>query len=399
MTHPGYAFFIAVLGFFGTYLATYKKAVPLSGGRFQTIDGLRGYLAFFVFIHHSAIWFSYVRTGIWTTPESHLYTQLGQSSVAMFFMITSFLFYTKLLDKHGTQINWPEFFLSRFLRLTPLYLFAMILMFVIVGFMSDWTLNVSPTYLAQCLIKWLSFTTLGAPDINNVASATIVAGVTWSLPYEWYFYLALPLLAMTVSVRTSWLMVLISILALAFASTRQLSIDFVFVFAGGIFAAVVVRQEQFKSFSETKMASWAVIALLTSLVTFPTAYGMLQLIILTAAFSMIAAGTNVFGILSCVTSRRLGELAYSIYLMHGILLFIVIKFIIGDSAVARMEPPMYWLLISTTVPLLLGTCYLTFHYIEKPGMQLAKSRRLWKRGEDPLPAEAPVPIESPAWGR
>lgn len=392
--HPAYTIVATVLAFVCTYVATYKKATPLSGGRFKTIDGLRGYLAFFVFLHHSAIWFFYLRTGVWREPASHLYTQLGQASVSMFFMITSFLFYTKLLDKHGEQINWPEFFLSRFLRLTPLYLFAMILMFGIVAIVSDWTMQVSPAYLARCLIEWLSFTALGAPQINNVESAIIVAGVTWSLPYEWYFYLAMPLLSITVGIRTPWNMIFISLAVIAFACTRQLSTHFVFVFAGGIFAAIVARRDWFKRFSETTVASCLVTGLIGMLMWFPTAYGGWQLFIVTAVFSMIAAGTDVFGILSCITSRRLGDLAYSIYLMHGILLFVGIKLVIGSNVVADMSPSMYWLLICAIVPLLLGTCFMTFRYIEMPGMQLAKSRRLWRRGHDQLTSQMLVPIDA-----
>lgn len=72
---------------------------PPEQGRFASIDGLRGYLAFFVFLHHSAIWYFCLRTGQWKVPPSNLYTHFGQSSVAMFFMITGFLFSLKLIDR------------------------------------------------------------------------------------------------------------------------------------------------------------------------------------------------------------------------------------------------------------------------------------------------------------
>jgi peptidoglycan/LPS O-acetylase OafA/YrhL len=60
--------------------------------RYATIDGLRGYLAFLVFLHHSAVWFFYLKTNAWTGPPSNIYAQFGESSVALFFMITAFLF-------------------------------------------------------------------------------------------------------------------------------------------------------------------------------------------------------------------------------------------------------------------------------------------------------------------
>ena len=51
-----------------------KFGVPSSQGRFAAIDGLRGYLALCVFLHHSCIWFFYFKTGQWKVPPSNLYT-------------------------------------------------------------------------------------------------------------------------------------------------------------------------------------------------------------------------------------------------------------------------------------------------------------------------------------
>lgn len=78
---------------------------PPSLGRYASIDGLRGYLAFFVFLHHSCIWYFFLRTGQWQAPPSNLYNHFGQSSVALFFMITGFLFFSKLIDGRTRSID------------------------------------------------------------------------------------------------------------------------------------------------------------------------------------------------------------------------------------------------------------------------------------------------------
>ncbi|MGC3555718.1 acyltransferase, partial [Pseudomonas aeruginosa] len=44
----------------------------LPASRFDTIDGLRGYLAFFVFIQHSSIWYYYLKDGLWQLTPSRL---------------------------------------------------------------------------------------------------------------------------------------------------------------------------------------------------------------------------------------------------------------------------------------------------------------------------------------
>lgn len=99
-----------------------NKLPKISPQRFNSIDGLRGHLAFFVFLHHSCIWYFYLHDGYWRVPESRLFTHFGQTSVALFFMITSFLFFTKLLNSNEKGIDWNRLFISRFLRLVPLYL-------------------------------------------------------------------------------------------------------------------------------------------------------------------------------------------------------------------------------------------------------------------------------------
>ncbi|MFZ1556937.1 MAG: hypothetical protein WAT38_12200, partial [Nitrospira sp.] len=39
-----------------------------SAARYSCIDGLRGYLAFAVFLSHSSIWYFYLRSGTWDVP-------------------------------------------------------------------------------------------------------------------------------------------------------------------------------------------------------------------------------------------------------------------------------------------------------------------------------------------
>jgi hypothetical protein len=50
---------------------------PPPQGRYVSIDGLRGYLAFGVFIHHIPVWYAYSRTRVWEVPQSGPYTNLG----------------------------------------------------------------------------------------------------------------------------------------------------------------------------------------------------------------------------------------------------------------------------------------------------------------------------------
>jgi peptidoglycan/LPS O-acetylase OafA/YrhL len=110
---------------------------------FSSVDGLRGYLAFGVFIHHVAITWVYLHTGEINVPPSNFYTQIGLASVALFFMITGFLFWGRLL-KHGRHHDWLAFAVSRVFRLYPLYLPLLALVIFSVLYIQDWELKDSP---------------------------------------------------------------------------------------------------------------------------------------------------------------------------------------------------------------------------------------------------------------
>jgi peptidoglycan/LPS O-acetylase OafA/YrhL len=172
--------------------------------KYNEIDGIRGFLAFFVFLHHSYIWSIFIKTDEWKEPTSNLFNQFGQTSVALFFMITAFLFITKLISAKNNTINWKKYITSRFFRIFPAYFFSIIVVFLIVAILSNFQSNDSILSNLKNSIGWLFFTIGGPSDINNVKNTYLIdAGVTWSLPYEWLFYLILPLIALLFKIKVS----------------------------------------------------------------------------------------------------------------------------------------------------------------------------------------------------
>ena len=83
---------LATIAFCGRLVAP-----PERSDRYASIDGLRGYLALFVFLHHACVWYFFLQVGRWEVPPSSLYTHFGQSSVALFFMITGFLLFPNII--------------------------------------------------------------------------------------------------------------------------------------------------------------------------------------------------------------------------------------------------------------------------------------------------------------
>jgi peptidoglycan/LPS O-acetylase OafA/YrhL len=388
IANPAFVVVLTLLAFLSvrvTFLFDNKNPPTL---RFATINGLRGYLAFFVMLHHAGMWYMWVGTGKWVSPESNLYGNLGQSSVIMFFMITSFLFYDKLLNSRACDFNWRSFFIARFFRIAPLYYVVLLFIFLVVAHLSDWRLVDSSQAILLSVIKWVLFTTPNAVAINGVGETSlIVAGVTWTLRYEWFFYLALPLISLLAGQRPSLLILVVSVAALALAWRIGLDKRYVPVFAGGIIAACLVRNPDFLRFCKKKVASLLVLICFAVVLQFSSALKIIPCIALIIAFCMIAGGADIFGLLSLQTSHRFGELAYGIYLIHGIVLFTAINLLVGREVTASMSVPIYWSFVGLLALVTLAVAGMAYHYVERPGIDLGK--QFQRRGTRlPVPSKA-----------
>jgi peptidoglycan/LPS O-acetylase OafA/YrhL len=346
-------------------------AAPAEVGRYTGIDGLRGYLALGVFMHHSAIWYFYLRHGRWEVPPSALYTHLGQSSVALFFMITAFLFWSRLLETRQQGLDWGRLYLSRALRLTPLYLVAMTCMGLAVVVLSDGERHEDWGPLFGHILTWIFFAIKGQPIINGVTETnTITAGVTWSLGWEWLFYAALPLMSRLLGHYPARRWLITSLLGVLIVQAGRHNSWHLLSFAGGMLAAWLTRQPIVRTWATHSAASMVTLACLALAVTsFQSAYASTPLACLTIAFTLIAAGNSLFGLLRWRISRLMGDWAYSVYLLHGLLLFTVIQWGLGREVAATLSTVEHWALISGLTPLLLVACSFTFRFVERPAMR------------------------------
>jgi len=118
-------------------------------------DGLRGLLGISVFIHHTIIWFDFSKLNIWKLPTSNFLSQMGSTSVSLFFMLTAFLFTKKII--HNNINNWFIFFKKRFLRLFPLYLFSVLIMITLIFFNTDFEFRTNFLILLKSTIHNFSF--------------------------------------------------------------------------------------------------------------------------------------------------------------------------------------------------------------------------------------------------
>src|SRR5438874_929524 len=127
----GGSFAIVAAGLIGKKCRFYKLALGQTQGRALPLDGLRGLMAWCVFVHHTDIARNWSRTGTWSS-DSELVLFLGKGAVMVFFMITGFLFWQKAVETGGTIKPFP-FWLKRLKRLAPLYILSAVLVFILVA--------------------------------------------------------------------------------------------------------------------------------------------------------------------------------------------------------------------------------------------------------------------------
>jgi peptidoglycan/LPS O-acetylase OafA/YrhL len=338
--------------------------------RFSTLDGLRGYAAFLVYLQHGAAWYVFARTGVWAAPATRLYVHFGRSSVAIFFMITGFLFWSKLIDRPTRPLDWRRLYVSRVLRLAPLFIVFVAGLWAIALVTSGPRLRVSGARAALQTVQWLTFTTAGMPNLN-LAPTSIIGGAAWSLPYEWWFYLALPLGAVLMGLRLErpWLAVGIAgALGGAWWISSASGWPIAAAFLGGIAAAFLARRPAMCRAAGRPAASIIAIAALVAVTRFPGVATPAPLLLLSLAFGIIACGNTLFGVLAWPAARGLGEMGYSIYLLHGLVLFTIFGLILGPDRAAALSVTGHWMVVYSCVPLVAVLSFATFRLIEAPAM-------------------------------
>lgn len=363
-------------------MALLRRIVPEpSRQRYISLDGLRGFLALFVLAHHSLYWYGYLTTERWTMP-SPFYENLGKSSVVMFFMVSGFLFFGKIHRSSAAPIDWTRLGISRVLRITPLYLASMILVFIVVAVVSHGAIRVPPTSLIKQVLQWATFGIAGHPDINGVRDSWMInSGVQWSLAYEWLFYASLPLISVALSKRVSPL-ALIASACLALLISRYLHPEpyLLLAFGGGALATFTeARQSACRVLSSPIITPVLLIIIWVLANNFYSPWQPLPLLGLAFVFTAIACGNSFFGLLSHPIIRRLGEVSFGIYLLHGIAIYAALKLTPFSHAASVRHPLIYLLLILLITSLIVIVSSLAYLFIERPFISLTPGLTGWLR--------------------
>lgn len=374
--------------------------------RLGKIDGLRGYLALAVFVYHFFLTHQWHNGAAWPSPTPAAIRNLGEVGVSVFFMITGFLFIHRLRERQlgnrearsnettvkeqpwdfrtrfdAWRREWSDFIVRRICRIYPLYLSAMVIIVGISLSKTGMVMNDSPRELLVWLIKWLGFS---ATPLNGVEHAPIMlARVEWTLRYEWVFYLSLPLVALSLSKARAFAFIVTSA-AVAGAlwpvetwiSFLRLESKFLFLFVLGGWLAEAKLQEMSPVLRSVPWRSGtlsiiALACLATVVFGFNTAYGFLQACLLAVFLLMVVMDNTLFGLLALPASRLLGEISYSIYLIHGLVLYVFFTLLLPDVLVGEpIARAGLWLPVAAS--LVTATAWFTYNAVEARGIRLGR---------------------------
>lgn len=341
-------------------------------GRYGGIDGLRGYLAISVFIHHFIITWYWHNTGVWTRPPEDYFQNFGKIGVMIFFMITGFLFISKMISDNG-KTNWFKLYKSRIFRIYPLYLFILLVISIIVFYQTNFHINVNFFVLIKDYIKWFIYYGGNINDYSH--TKIIIAGVDWTLKYEWLFYLSLPLIAWIISKNK--IIIFLSLLIILIISYLRLNyfeintMHFFFFIVGGLVAYLNSLKLNITGFIQSSFSTIFILILLLISLFYHHTYGLLQVICVSIFFTFIALGNTIFGFLNKKVSIFLGEISYSIYLIHGLVLYTLFS-VLNIVNIKGLSLLQYEYAMPVIIIFVIFISTITHILVELPGIRYGK---------------------------
>ncbi len=370
-------FVVLLSALFVKFIPFYKKiAQAESSERYESLDGLRGFLAIGVLFQHAIQNYSFFQIGFWQITDSRFYRFLGGEAVILFFITTSFLYWTKMIiNNNGTSVF--RLYRNRLLRLAPLYVFAGLLVSVIALYNTDFEI-VSVSSIFRDLFYWF---TLGLKTITSFNSYDIIhinAGIHWTLRYEWAFYLLLPLIALLPKNKYGKFTSIAILIGVLLLPDRGYWVIFLF----GIIAAYVVHYNP--TVSWFKMQIWSAAVPIVGLVVVyfmnykPYSYS--QYFVSLIVFLSFVYGNNLFGLLKMPAAKFLSTISYSIYLLHGIVLYFVLHGVNKIYPIVSLGPTAYWLVILFAALLIIPISAVAYRYVEHPFIQKIKPKN-----KEPMP--------------
>jgi len=357
----------------------------------RSMEGLRGFAVFLVFlVHYTTLVEPWIPIDSSTMRIANALHTIGNSGVDLFFVLSGYLIYGSLFNR---KQGFARFITRRIERIYPTFtvVFVVYLCLSFV-FRSESKL---PAEFSDALL-YLTENFLLLPGLFPIEPMITVA---WSLSYEMFYYLAIPIVIETMRIRertSLWritFFLFLTILVWVCCAAVNGPIRMVMFLAGILlFETMAIRDKAAKDFSYLGLL--ALVA------------GLLGMLLPTSGSTGYAAKIGIlffsffFLCLTCFRSpsgwlarsfcwtplRWLGNMSYSYYLIHGLALkaaFLILSTLLSG---AEFGAWFFWALLPLMFLVTIPPATALFLAIERP-FSLTPSRTR-TRASGPLPGEA-----------
>src|SRR5712692_6995367 len=169
--------------------------LPGESNRLLSMEGMRGLAVLLVFfVHFHALFGSYVDTHSWVYTVSRFLGVVGHTGVDLFFVVSGYLIYGMLIRR---PVGYLKFMRRRVQRIFPTFITAFHV-YLGLSIVFPQENKIHGTFFEATSYMLANFFLLpGIFCINPIIT------VAWSLSYEFFFYLTIPLLVWILGMR-SW---------------------------------------------------------------------------------------------------------------------------------------------------------------------------------------------------
>lgn len=333
------------------------------------LEGLRAIAAFMVFIvHYTAQFTPWIDQDSITWELIKYYRHLGSKGVELFFVISGFLIYGMLIRREEPFV---QYMFRRIKRLYPTFI-VMLLIYIVLSFLFP-----HESKFPNGIIETIQYITLNFLMIPGIYPIEPIITVAWSLSYEMFFYLSVPIIIWILNLR-NWpainriiLLLLASILGFSLVFFGYDSHSKILLFMSGMllyeFHAMKGESKEIHTFN------YCIIIIIIALVTIKIlnlAYIYSLLVLFVGFFylcmSSFDSRTTLSRFCSSTLLRCYGNMSYSYYLVHGITLkFFFLIFGYFFPANHQWEFIVYYLFIPVFIITWITSTVL-FISVEKP---------------------------------
>ncbi|MEA5104667.1 acyltransferase [Pantoea sp. S18] len=342
----------------------------------KELDGLRGLMSLWVVIGHSV---SSLPRFSFDVPQSLYVSQ----AVDVFIILSGFVITLSLNKRYDIK----GYAISRALRIYPLYLFVLTLSICIMPLLQSSLeifgsgnsiprrLEIITNYYSQQGKHILSHVFLLQGLIPNSilpdANLTLVPQA-WSISLEAQFYVLAPFVVFAFSYRNTVGIIFGSVLCAALiAFSSGYSDGFIGLaipeFSIGVLSYYILKSHYALN---AKLCALFILSMLLSFIDDKSAFPFILwfAVILSALIFPLSKYNILSRILNSNPVQYLGKISYSVYLLHLIILFVMLRFFSQYKGFQLT----YYVLPITVIALTVLASSVTYRFIELPFMNIAK---------------------------